>query len=89
MYVELQRDKIAELGINPQIIANALKTQNNMTATGEVETSTNDVFLRVSGVFDDIDAIREMPINANGKVLRLGDIARVQRQSIDPAKPKM
>ncbi len=89
VYVELQRDKIAELGINPQIIANALKTQNNMTATGEVETSTNDVFLRVSGVFDDIDAIREMPINANGKVLRLGDIARVQRQSIDPAKPKM
>ncbi|SFT85456.1 Multidrug efflux pump subunit AcrB [Selenomonas sp. GACV-9] len=89
VYVELQRDKLAELGVSPQVIANALKTQNEMTASGEVETDSNNVYLRVSGVFDDVDAIREMPINANGKVFRLGDIAKVERKTADPAKPKM
>ena len=38
VYVEIQKDKLAELGISPQVIANALKTQNEMTASGEVET---------------------------------------------------
>lgn len=89
VYVEIQKDKLAELGISPQVIANALKTQNEMTASGEVETESNNVYLRVSGMFEDVDAIREMPINADGKVFRLGDIAKVERRFVDPAKPKM
>ncbi len=89
VYVEIQKDKLAELGISPQVIANALKTQNEMTASGEVETESNNVYLRVSGMFEDVDAIRDMPINADGKVFRLGDIAKVERRFVDPAKPKM
>ncbi|MCR5440050.1 MAG: efflux RND transporter permease subunit [Selenomonas sp.] len=89
VYVEIQKDKLAELGISPQVIANSLKTQNEMTASGEVETESNNVYLRVSGMFQDVEAIREMPINANGKVFRLGDIATVERRFVDPAKPKM
>ena len=89
VYVEIQKDKLAELGISPQVIANSLKTQNAMTASGEVETESNNVYLRVSGMFEDVEAIREMPINANGKVFRLGDIATVERRFVDPAKPKM
>ena len=89
VYVEIQKDKLAELGISPQVIANSLKTQNAMTASGEVETESNNVYLRVSGMFQDVEAIREMPINANGKVFRLGDIATVERRFVDPAKPKM
>lgn len=89
VYVEIQKDKLAELGISPQVIANSLKTQNAMTASGEVETESNNVYLRVSGMFEDVEAIREMPINANGKVFRLGDIAKVERRFVDPAKPKM
>ncbi len=89
VYVEIQKDKLAELGISPQVIANSLKTQNAMTASGEVETESNNVYLRVSGMFADVEAIREMPINANGKVFRLGDIAKVERRFVDPAKPKM
>lgn len=89
VYVEIQKDKLAELGISPQVIANSLKTQNAMTASGEVETESNNVYLRVSGMFEDVEAIREMPINANGKVFRLGDIATVERRFVEPAKPKM
>lgn len=89
VYVEMDRAKLAELGISPQVITNALAQQNDMTATGMVETQTDNVYVRVSGQFGDVDAIRQMPINAGGKVLRLGDIAKVERRYEEPAEPKM
>ncbi len=89
VYVEMDRVKLAQLGISPQVITNALAQQNDMTATGMVETQTDNVYVRVSGQFGDVDAIRQMPINAGGKVLRLGDIAKVERRYEEPAEPKM
>lgn len=89
VYVEVENTKLAELGISPQVIANALKTQNQMTPAGKVETETDDVYLRLSGIFTDVEAIRNMPINAGGKIFRLGDIAKVERKFIEPAEPKM
>uniref|UniRef100_UPI003D7E825B efflux RND transporter permease subunit n=1 Tax=Mitsuokella sp. TaxID=2049034 RepID=UPI003D7E825B len=88
-YIEMDRAKLAELGISPQVITSALAQQNDMTATGMVETQTDNVYVRVSGQFDDVDAIRQMPINAGGRVLRLGDIAKVERRYEEPAEPKM
>ena len=89
VYIEMDRAKLAELGISPQTITNALAQQNDMTATGMVETQTDNVYVRVSGQFGDVDAIRQMPINAGGKVLRLGDVANVERRYEEPAEPKM
>ena len=89
VYVEVEQAKLASLGISPQVIANALKTQNEMTPSGDVETQSDDVYLRVTGIFDDVDAIRETPINANGHIIRLGDIAKVERRMQDPPEPKM
>ena len=89
VYVEIAQAKLAELGISPQVIANALKTQNQMTPAGEVETASDDVYLRVTGVFDDVEAIRALPINAGGRIFRLGDIATVERRTQDPPEPKM
>ena len=89
VYVEVENAKLSELGISPQVITNALKTQNTMTPAGAVETASDKVYLRVSGIFDDVDAIRDLPINAGGRIFRLGDIARVERRFEDPAEPKM
>ena len=89
VYVELSRAKISELGISPQIISQALSGQNDMTASGMLETDSNNVYLRVSGEYKDLDDIRNTPINANGRVLRLGDIAKVERKFVDPPEPKM
>lgn len=89
VYVEVENARLAELGISPQVISNALLNQNRMTPAGEVETSSDNVYLRVTGIFDDVEAIRDMPIAANGRVFRLGDIARVERRFAEPAEPKM
>ena len=89
VYVEVENSKLAELGISPQVIMSSLKAQNLITPAGKVETATDNVYMRITGMFQDVDAIREMPISANGRILRLGDIATVERRYIDPPKPQM
>ena len=89
IYIEVENSKLAQLGISAQTIANAVKTQNEVTPAGMVETQSDNVYLRITGMFDDIEAIRSLPIRANGHTLRLGDIATVERRYVEPAEPKM
>jgi len=89
VYIEIANSKLAELGIDANTIANAVKTQNAVTPAGMIETSTDNVYMRVTGMFDDIDAIRNLPIRGNGKTFRLADIATVERRYVEPAEPKM
>lgn len=84
VYVEIESAKLAELGISPTVLANALKSQNEMTPSGMIETSTDNVYLRYSGIFDDENAVKNTPIQANGKTFYLGDIATVERRYAEP-----
>ena len=54
-----------------------------------IETETDNVYVRVTGAFDDVGAIRALPIRAAGRTFRLGDIASVTRRYAEPATPKM
>ena len=89
VYVEIEQTKLSELGISPQVISNTLAAQNAMTPSGMVETSSDNVYLRVTGIFNAVDEIKSLPINADGKIFRLGDIAKVERRFVDPPEPKM
>ncbi len=89
VYVEIEQAKLAELGISPQTISDTLAAQNAMVPAGMVETSSDNVYLRVTGIFDDVDAIKNLPINAGGRLFRLADIAAVERRFVDPPNPKM
>ena len=89
IYIEASLDKLSELGISPQDIMQAVQTQQQMTPAGMIETQTDNVYLRLSGQFADVDMLKEMPINAGGKILRLADIAKVERRYVEPAEPKM
>lgn len=89
IYVEIESAKLAELGISPTVLANALKSQNEMTPSGMIETSTDNVYLRYSGIFDDENAVKNTPIQANGKTFYLGDIATVERRYAEPGDTAM
>lgn len=89
IYIEVANAKLAELGISPTAVADAVKGQNAMTPSGMIDTQSDNVYLRISGVFENVDAIKNLPINANGKVFRLGDIATVERRYTEPSDPKM
>lgn len=89
VYVEIESAKLAELGISPTVLANALKSQNEMTPSGMIETSTDNVYLRYSGIFDDENAVKNTPIQANGKTFYIGDIATVERRYAEPGDTAM
>lgn len=89
VYVEIESAKLAELGISPTVLTNALKSQNEMTPSGMIETSTDNVYLRYSGIFDDENAVKNTPIQANGKTFYLGDIATVERRYAEPGDTAM
>jgi len=89
IYVEFSNAKLATLGIAPQAIFASLAKQNAVNPGGVVETSSQRVPLRVSGALDGARAVAETPIESNGRVFRLGDIATVTRGYEDPSDYKV
>lgn len=84
VYVEFSHQRLAALGITPLAIAESLKSQNAMMPGGSIDTSQDRVFVRVSGQFTNLDDIRNVPIAAGGRTIKLGDIATVKRDFQDP-----
>ena len=84
IFVEFSHAKLATLGITPQALFNSLAKQNNVTPAGTVETSSQRVPLRVTGALDGAKAVAETPVESNGRVFRLGDIATVTHGFVDP-----
>jgi multidrug efflux pump len=84
IYVEFSHAKLATLGITPQALFDSLAKQNNVTPAGTVETSAQRVPLRVTGALDGAKAVAETPVESNGRVFRLGDIATVSHGYVDP-----
>lgn len=89
IYIEMESSKLAQLGIDPNLIINTVKAQSSMAPSGMIETSSDNVYLRVSGVFENVDSLRNVPVRANERTFRLEDVARIQRSYSDPMEPKM
>ncbi|MEA2819770.1 MAG: multidrug efflux pump [Bradyrhizobium sp.] len=84
IFVEFSHAKLATLGITPQTLFDSLAKQNNVVPAGTVETSSQRVPLRVTGALDGAKAVAETPVESNGRVFRLGDIATVTHGYVDP-----
>ena len=89
IYIELESSKLAQLGIDPNIIMNTIKTQEAMTPAGMIETSSDNIYLRVTGTSDSVENIRQIPIRVADRTFRLGDIADIQQSNINPMEPQM
>ena len=85
IYVEFSHERLATLGVSPQDVFAALNSQNALTAAGSVETKGPDVFIRLDGAFDKLQKISDTPVVAQGRTLKLSDIATVKRGYEDPA----
>lgn len=85
IYVEFSHERLATLGVSPQDVFAALNSQNVLTPAGSVETKGPEVFIRLDGAFDELQKIRDTPLVAQGRTLKLSDIATVKRGYEDPA----
>ncbi len=87
VYVEFSTEQLAGLRIERSALIAALDAQNAVSPSGVVQTGDEKILVRVSGAFRSEQDILAVNFVANGRIIRLGDIARVTRGPADPAQP--
>src|SRR6266853_1891107 len=85
IFVEFSYDRLATLGVSPRDIFAALNSRNVVTPAGSIEAKGPQVFIRLDGAIDYLQKIRNTPVAAQGRTLKLADIAEVKRGYEDPA----
>src|SRR5216110_3219928 len=84
IFVEFSYARLANLGLSPRDIFDALQRQNAVTPAGSIDTNGPQVFMRLDGAYDDLQKIRDTPMSAGGRAFRLADIAEVKPGYEDP-----
>ncbi|WP_022665591.1 efflux RND transporter permease subunit [Desulfospira joergensenii] len=90
VYVEFARSRLSELGISPDLIFATLASQNLVSPAGKVKHGPNYIRFSPTGEFSGEQAIADLYITGgDGRLFRLGDIARVYRGYKEPTVQKM
>ncbi|MBP2666150.1 MAG: bepE 3, partial [Firmicutes bacterium] len=88
IHIEVENSKLATLGLNPGNVISTLQKQNAMNASGRIETSNDNIYLRITGLFSTVENISNIAIQQGDRIFRLGDIATVTRGYPDPPQPE-
>jgi multidrug efflux pump len=89
IHIDIANARLAALGIDLNTLAQALAQQNAVAESGFFETASERIYVRASGSFDSVEAVRDTVVRLNGRSLRVGDIATVTRAYVDPPQPAM
>jgi multidrug efflux pump subunit AcrB len=86
VYVEMQRDRMAQLGIRPAQVFEALREQNLAVPSGRVEVGSMSFPLQPTGEWTSTEEFENLLIRGGeeGGLVFLGDIATVRRDVVDP-----
>ncbi len=87
--IEFSSAKLASLGIDPSAAVEAIRAQNAVVPTGVVRTEAEKISLRVSGAFASEKGLHELTFRADGRYIRLDDVATVSRRLVDPPAPSV
>ncbi len=85
IFVNFSYPRLATLGVSARDIFAALQKENVVTPAGSIDTNGPQVFARLDGALNDLQKIRDTPIVAQGRILKLSDVAEVTRGYEDPA----
>ncbi len=84
IFVEFSMEQLASLGIDRSALLAAIRTQNDVRPAGMIETGDERISVRVSGAFRSEQDILDINFVANGRMIRMSDIATVRRGFSDP-----
>ncbi|MDX1431143.1 MAG: efflux RND transporter permease subunit [Gammaproteobacteria bacterium] len=89
VYVEPNRDRMAQLGIHPGIVIDALRDKNLVADAGHVEVGDERIAVQPTGTFKRVQEIEDLLISgasAGGEgQIYLRDVAAVRRGYVEPA----
>ena len=85
LYIEISQKRLSQLGLDMNQVLAQLGQQNAVEGAGAIQTPLDVVQVRVAGQFQAVEQLRDMPIRgSSGNQLRLGDIADIKREYVDP-----
>ncbi len=87
IFVEFSMQQLAGLGIDRSALIAALQAQNVISPAGVIQTGNENLLLRVSGAFESEQDLLGINFVANGRLIRLRDIADIRRGFADPPQP--
>jgi len=84
--VEVDPARLAALGLTPSAVAEAVRGTDSKVSAGQLRHADSNLLIEVEGELDSIARLRRTPLRygADGAVVRLGDIATVERDRADP-----
>ena len=89
IFIEISQKRLAQLGLDMNAVLAQLSGQNAVEAAGTVQTPQDVVQVRVAGQFNSVEDLRALPIRGADRQLRLGDIAEIKRDYVDPPTVKV
>ena len=90
LFVEVSQKRLAQLGLDFNQVISQLNAQNAVEGAGTLNAATQNLQVRVAGAFTSVEDLRQLPIRAvnpttgQASSLRLGDIADIKREYVDP-----
>ena len=86
VYVEIDRYRLAQLGLTSSAIFNTISQQNAVTSAGKVKVGTEHINLRLSGAFTSVKDMEDLLVKgATGdRIIRIRDVASITRAYYDP-----
>ena len=87
IYVDFSLRQMAGLGIDPDLVAATLSSQNAVIASGEIQTGQERIEVRVTGALDSVATLENVAIRVGERRIQLKDIAHVWRGYKDPPTP--
>ena len=85
VYVELNRDRMSQLGISPDVIINELRQKNLVTNSGRVSVGTEFITLNPTSEIKDVAQFGDILISGQGsEQIYLKDVATVRRGYVEP-----
>ena len=84
IYVEMNQNKLASFGMRPSDVFAMLQQQGAMMPAGMIHTDSRNVAVRVEGLLDTVESLKELPIHVGERSFHLGDVASVTQMYADP-----
>lgn len=84
IYVEMDQNKLASFGMRPSDVFAMLQQQGAIMPAGMIHTDSRNVAVRVEGLLDTVESLKELPIHVGERSFHLGDVASVTQMYADP-----
>ncbi|MDZ7871097.1 MAG: efflux RND transporter permease subunit [Rheinheimera sp.] len=86
VFIDFDQNKLASLGISLTDLQQQITAASRMLPAGQLETQGQALQFRIDARTDSFAELQQLPVRVNGKLIRLAEIATVQRGYEEPAR---